>query len=220
MARTTPGISLLMVTPRPAATLPTDSRTDSQAPASARAVPTASGGGPAAWAALPNRINDEICANFVPASTPITSSKRPAAMTKRMTFEMRRCAAWSRKSLVSVLSASSVTSGFLSPIALSRPRRSCPENVFIELLLPARRIAAVGVSSPADMNDPVPLLIVTGFLGAGKTTVLNRVLGAQHARRLAVVVNELGRIDIDTKLIKSRAGDVMELVGGCVCHEV
>ena len=70
------------------------------------------------------------------------------------------------------------------------------------------------------MNDPVPLLIVTGFLGAGKTTVLNRVLGAQHARRIAVVVNELGRIDIDTKLIKSRAGDVMELVGGCVCHEV
>jgi G3E family GTPase len=70
------------------------------------------------------------------------------------------------------------------------------------------------------MNDPVPLLIVTGFLGAGKTTVLNRVLGAQHARRIAVVVNELGRIDIDTKLIRSRAGDVMELVGGCVCHEV
>jgi len=70
------------------------------------------------------------------------------------------------------------------------------------------------------MNEPVPLLIVTGFLGAGKTTVLNRVLGAQHARRIAVIINELGRIDIDTRLIKSRAGDVMELVGGCVCHEV
>jgi G3E family GTPase len=70
------------------------------------------------------------------------------------------------------------------------------------------------------MNDPVPLLIVTGFLGAGKTTVLNRVLGAQHARRIGVIVNELGRIDIDTRLIKSRSGDVMELVGGCVCHEV
>jgi G3E family GTPase len=70
------------------------------------------------------------------------------------------------------------------------------------------------------MEEPVPLLILTGFLGAGKTTALNRVLAAQHQRRIAVVINELGRIDIDSRLIKSREGDVMELVGGCVCHEV
>jgi G3E family GTPase len=70
------------------------------------------------------------------------------------------------------------------------------------------------------MGDPVPLLIVTGFLGAGKTTLLNRVLGAAQGRRVGVIINELGRIDIDTRLIKSRSGDVMELVGGCVCHEV
>ena len=64
------------------------------------------------------------------------------------------------------------------------------------------------------------LVLLTGFLGAGKTTILNRVLGAQHHRRVGVIVNELGRIDIDTRLIKSRSGDVMELAGGCVCHEV
>jgi len=68
---------------------------------------------------------------------------------------------------------------------------------------------------------PLPsLLLLTGFLGAGKTTTLNRVLGRQHHRKIGVIVNELGRIDIDTRLIKSRAGDVMELAGGCVCHEV
>jgi G3E family GTPase len=66
----------------------------------------------------------------------------------------------------------------------------------------------------------VPLVILTGFLGAGKTTVLNRVLGAQHRRRLGVIVNELGRIDIDGKLLRDRAGAVVELAGGCVCHEV
>ena len=65
-----------------------------------------------------------------------------------------------------------------------------------------------------------PLVLLTGFLGAGKTTILNRVLGAQHRRRVGVIINELGRIDIDTRLVKSRAGDVMELAGGCVCHEV
>jgi G3E family GTPase len=66
----------------------------------------------------------------------------------------------------------------------------------------------------------VPLVIVTGFLGAGKTTLLNRVLGAQHHRRIAVIVNELGRIDIDGRLLRARAGDVVELAGGCVCHEL
>ena len=65
-----------------------------------------------------------------------------------------------------------------------------------------------------------PLVLLTGFLGAGKTTALNRVLGRQHQRRVGVIINELGRIDIDSRLIKSRAGDVMELAGGCVCHEV
>lgn len=67
---------------------------------------------------------------------------------------------------------------------------------------------------------PVPLVILTGFLGAGKTTVLNRVLGSQHRRRVAVLVNELGRIDIDAALIRGRAGDVLELSGGCVCHAI
>jgi G3E family GTPase len=69
-------------------------------------------------------------------------------------------------------------------------------------------------------DGKLPLILLTGFLGAGKTTILNRVLGAQHRRRVGVIINELGRIDIDTRLIKSRAGDVLELAGGCVCHEV
>ncbi len=66
----------------------------------------------------------------------------------------------------------------------------------------------------------VPFTILTGFLGAGKTTVLNRILGASGGRRIAVLVNELGRIAIDSKLILSRGGDVLELAGGCVCCKV
>ncbi len=72
----------------------------------------------------------------------------------------------------------------------------------------------------ADDTSRAPLVIVTGFLGAGKTTTLNRVLGAPHGRRVAIIVNELGRIDIDAKLLRQRAGDIIELTGGCVCHEV
>ena len=62
----------------------------------------------------------------------------------------------------------------------------------------------------------VPFTILTGWLGAGKTTALNRMLAAQHGRRIAVLVNELGRISIDTQLIIGRGGDVLELAGGCV----
>ncbi|MBK9031589.1 MAG: GTP-binding protein [Myxococcales bacterium] len=66
----------------------------------------------------------------------------------------------------------------------------------------------------------VPFTILTGFLGAGKTTTLNRMLAAPHGRRIAVLVNELGRIAIDTRLIVARGSDVLELAGGCVCCKV
>jgi G3E family GTPase len=66
----------------------------------------------------------------------------------------------------------------------------------------------------------VPFTILTGWLGAGKTTALNRMLAARGNRRIAVLVNELGRISIDTQLIVSRGGDVLELAGGCVCCKV
>ncbi len=72
------------------------------------------------------------------------------------------------------------------------------------------------------MSKPerIPFSILTGFLGAGKTTVLNRLLSARQDRRVAVLVNELGRIAIDGRLILSRGGDVLELAGGCVCCKI
>jgi len=66
----------------------------------------------------------------------------------------------------------------------------------------------------------VPFSILTGFLGAGKTTLLNRVLSAPQGRRIAVLVNELGRVAIDSRLIISQGGDVLELAGGCVCCKI
>ncbi len=75
------------------------------------------------------------------------------------------------------------------------------------------------MTTPLDVR-PVPFTIVTGWLGAGKTTVLNRMLGARHGKKIAVLVNELGRISIDTRLILSRGNDVLELAGGCVCCKV
>lgn len=69
-------------------------------------------------------------------------------------------------------------------------------------------------------SPPVPFTILTGWLGAGKTTVLNRLLAQRPSRRIAVLVNELGRISIDTQLILRRGSDVLELAGGCICCSV
>ncbi len=66
-------------------------------------------------------------------------------------------------------------------------------------------------------RDPIPLTVIGGFLGAGKTTLLNRLLERAGERRLAVLVNDFGAINIDSELIASRAGQTINLTNGCVC---
>lgn len=59
------------------------------------------------------------------------------------------------------------------------------------------------------------MTVVTGFLGSGKTTLINRILTSGHGLRLAVVVHEFGEIGIDDTLVAARDGEVVELVNGC-----
>jgi cobalamin biosynthesis protein CobW len=72
----------------------------------------------------------------------------------------------------------------------------------------------------------VPCTIVTGFLGAGKTTLIRHVLAHANGRRLAVIVNEFGDIGIDGEILKG-CGDeacpqenIVELANGCLCCTV
>jgi len=72
----------------------------------------------------------------------------------------------------------------------------------------------------------VPCTIVTGFLGAGKTTLIRHVLGHAQGRRLAVIVNEFGDVGIDGEILKG-CGDaacpeenIVELANGCLCCTV
>ncbi|HUR87900.1 MAG TPA: GTP-binding protein [Ramlibacter sp.] len=66
----------------------------------------------------------------------------------------------------------------------------------------------------------LPLTVIGGFLGAGKTTLVNRLLAEPHGRRIAVLVNDFGRINIDAALIRSRTADTIELANGCACCSV
>ena len=64
---------------------------------------------------------------------------------------------------------------------------------------------------------PVPVLLVTGFLGAGKTTVVNYLLAHAEGRRIAAVVNDFGAINIDAELIAGAGDGVVSLANGCIC---
>jgi G3E family GTPase len=63
----------------------------------------------------------------------------------------------------------------------------------------------------------VPVVLVAGFLGAGKTTVVNHLLAHAGGRRIAAVVNDFGAINIDAELITGAAGGVVSLSNGCIC---
>ncbi len=63
----------------------------------------------------------------------------------------------------------------------------------------------------------IPLTVVGGFLGAGKTTLLNRLLQRADGRKLALMVNDFGAINIDAELVASQEGETISLTNGCIC---
>lgn len=63
----------------------------------------------------------------------------------------------------------------------------------------------------------IPVTILTGFLGAGKTTLLNHIIHGDHGRRVAVLVNDFGAINIDSQLVEDVQEDMISLSNGCIC---
>jgi len=72
----------------------------------------------------------------------------------------------------------------------------------------------------------LPATVITGFLGAGKTSMIRHLLQTANGRRIALIVNEFGDIGVDGELLKSCGiagcgdGDVVELANGCICCTV
>ncbi len=64
---------------------------------------------------------------------------------------------------------------------------------------------------------PVGVTVLTGFLGSGKTTLVNHILTSDHGMRIAVIVNEFGEIGIDSDLIVSSDEEIVEMANGCIC---
>ena len=76
------------------------------------------------------------------------------------------------------------------------------------------------------MTTRIPATVITGFLGAGKTSLIRHLLANANGRRLALVINEFGDIGIDADIIKGcgiegcEEDDVLELANGCICCTV
>ena len=69
----------------------------------------------------------------------------------------------------------------------------------------------------------IPVLLVTGYLGSGKTTLLNRILTNRRGIRFAVIVNDIGEVNIDADLIEKGGivgktdDSLIALQNGCIC---
>jgi len=82
------------------------------------------------------------------------------------------------------------------------------------------------IKSAGRIAEPIPATIVTGFLGAGKTTLIKRLLETANGRRIALIVNEFGDVGFDGELLGDCGAaacgrdDIVELANGCICCTV
>ena len=75
------------------------------------------------------------------------------------------------------------------------------------------------------LKNEIPVLLLTGYLGSGKTTLLNRILTNERGIRFAVIVNDIGEVNIDASLIQkggvvgqdASSQDLVALQNGCIC---
>src|SRR5574344_2937527 len=72
-------------------------------------------------------------------------------------------------------------------------------------------------------NNTLPVLLLTGYLGSGKTTLVNRILSNRRGIKFAVIVNDLGEVNIDASLIEKggvvgkKDDSLVALQNGCIC---
>ena len=76
------------------------------------------------------------------------------------------------------------------------------------------------------MNAKIPATVITGFLGAGKTSLIQHLLRTANGKRLALIINEFGDIGVDGEILKGcriegcAEENIIELANGCICCTV
>ncbi|CAJ1336630.1 unnamed protein product [Effrenium voratum] len=145
---------------------------------------------------------------------------------------------WSVRELAAVIEDLAAKQGLgLRTAALvnrSRGRAAAPHEQAADHFADGDEVTILGDLAPKPFvprppmsrgaGSPVPVTIFTGFLGAGKTTVLNHLLAGQRDKKFAVIENEFGAVPIDNELLAASAMDLAEQVvvmeNGCMCCTV
>jgi len=84
-------------------------------------------------------------------------------------------------------------------------------------LFPSREAGPFGRRLKRVRGSRIPVTVVTGFLGAGKTTLVRRFLATPEGRGTAVIINEFGSVGIDDALVRDSTDEVTLLGNGCLC---
>lgn len=81
----------------------------------------------------------------------------------------------------------------------------------------------LGKENPLMPHKKLPVTVLSGFLGAGKTSLLNHILTARHGRKIAVIVNDLSEVNIDALVLQGQGDlvrsndDLIQMQNGCIC---
>lgn len=68
-----------------------------------------------------------------------------------------------------------------------------------------------------DDSNKIPVTILTGFLGSGKTSLLNHIIQSQSNKRFAIIENEVGSVNLDSEFIVGAEEDIFQITDGCLC---
>ena len=100
---------------------------------------------------------------------------------------------------------------------MSRPAEGQLERYDAEWQAVVGSIAAARSPRVPGDEPSIGVTVLTGFLGAGKTTILRRLLEGAHGLRLGVIVNDVGGLNVDAELVASVSPDRVDLSNGCAC---